>query len=34
VDVVSHLRDALSEPGPGESELDLGCVVLDLDAAR
>ena len=34
VDVVSHLRDALSETGPGESELDLPCVVLDLDAAR
>lgn len=34
VDVVSHLRDALAEPGPGESDLDLPCVVLDLDAAR
>jgi NAD(P)H-hydrate epimerase len=34
VDVVSHLRDALAEPGPGESELDLGCVLLDMDAAR
>jgi hydroxyethylthiazole kinase-like uncharacterized protein yjeF len=34
VDVVSHLRDALTEPGPGESDLDLACVLLDLDAAR
>ncbi len=34
VDVVSHLHDALAEPGPGESELELGCVILDLDAAR
>ena len=34
VDVVAHLPDALGEVGPGESELDLPCVVLDLDAAR
>ncbi|MSR37033.1 MAG: NAD(P)H-hydrate dehydratase [Gemmatimonadetes bacterium] len=34
VDVVSHLRDALSETGPGDSDLDLPCVLLDLDAAR
>jgi NAD(P)H-hydrate repair Nnr-like enzyme with NAD(P)H-hydrate dehydratase domain len=34
VDVVSHLRDALAEAGPGESDLDLACVLLDLDAAR
>ncbi len=34
VDVVAHLRDALAEPGPGESDLDLACVHLDLDAAR
>jgi hydroxyethylthiazole kinase-like uncharacterized protein yjeF len=34
VDVVSHLRDALAEPGPGESDLDIPCVLLDLDAAR
>ena len=34
VDVVSHLRDALAESGPGASELDLPSVLLDLDAAR
>ena len=34
VDVVSHLRDALAESGPGESDLDLPCVLLDLDPAR
>lgn len=34
VDVVTHLPDALSEVGPGESELNLPFVVLDLDAAR
>jgi NAD(P)H-hydrate epimerase len=34
VDVVSHLRDALAESGPGETDLDLPCVLLDLDAAR
>lgn len=34
VDIVSHLRDAFAEPGPGETDLDLGCVVLDLDPAR
>ena len=34
VDVVAHLPDALGEVGPGESDLDLPCVVLDLDAAR
>ena len=34
VDVVAHLPDALGEVGPGESELDLPYVVLDLDAAR
>ena len=34
VDVISHLRDAFGEVGPGESDLDLPCVLLDLDAAR
>lgn len=34
VDIVSHLRDAFTEPGPGETDLDLGCVMLDLDPAR
>ena len=34
VDVVAHLPDALGEAGPGESDLDLPNVVLDLDAAR
>ncbi len=34
VDVVSHLRDAFGETGQGESDLDLACVLLDLDAAR
>ena len=34
VDVVAHLHDALAEPGPGETDLDLPCVLLDLDPAR
>jgi len=33
-DVIANLRDAFAESGPGESDLDLSCVVLDLDAAR